>query len=140
MRCPEPVVCFSKALTNPPPPITGKMFDLGSRPQVPSFRDAGQHPLGQRKSLPNMGLKRRLFLSHGDPMRFLSQRVSTTVEMPLAHPVSTTTSSNFGPEPFLVVKFITADPGEAFADFSHRTEHPGKRNGVNEVPGSTRPS
>ncbi len=57
-------------------------------------------------------------------MRFLSQRVSTTVEMPLAHPISTTTSSNFGPEPFLVVKFITADPGEAFADFSYRTEGP----------------
>ena len=73
-------------------------------------------------------------------MRFLSQRVSTTVEMPLAHPISTTTSSNFGPEPFLVVKFITADPGEAFADFSYRTEHPVKRNGVNEVTGSTRPS
>ncbi len=73
-----------------------------------------------------MGLERRLFLCLCDPMRFLSQRVSTTVEMPLAHPISTTTSSNFGPEPFLVVKFITADPGEAFTDFSHRTEHPGK--------------
>ncbi len=73
-----------------------------------------------------MGLERRLFLCLGDPMRFLSQRVSTTVEMPLAHPISTTTSSNFGPEPFLVVKFMTADPGEAFADFSYRTEHPGK--------------
>ena len=73
-----------------------------------------------------MDLKRRLFLCLCDPMRFLSQRVSTTVEMPLAHPISTTTSSNFGPEPFLVVKFITADPGEAFADFSYRTEHPGK--------------
>ncbi len=73
-----------------------------------------------------MGLERRLFLYVCDPMRFLSQRVSTTVEMPLAHPISTTTSSNFGPEPFLVVKFITADPGEAFADFSYRTEHPGK--------------
>ena len=81
-------------------------------------------PLIQRKSLPNMGHHRRLFLYLGDPMRFLSQRVSTTVEMPLAHPISTTTSSNFGPEPFLVVKFITADPGEAFADFSYRTEHP----------------
>ena len=68
----------------------------------------------------------RLALYLCDPMRFLSQRVSTTVEMPLAHPISTTTSSNFGPEPFLVVKFITADPGEAFADFSYRTEHPGK--------------
>ena len=44
--------------------------------------------------------------------------------MPLAHPISTTISSNFGPEPFLVVKFMTADPGEAFADFSRRTEHP----------------
>ena len=41
-------------------------------------------------------------------------------------PISTTTSSNFGPEPLLVVKFMTADPGEAFADFSYRTEHPGK--------------
>ena len=89
------------------------------------IRDAGERPLGQRKSLPNTGLKRRLFLYVYDPMRFLSQRVATTVEMPLAHPISTTTSSNFGPEPFLVVKFITADPGEAFADFSHRTEHPG---------------
>ena len=44
--------------------------------------------------------------------------------MPLAHPICTTTSSNFGPEPFLVVKFMISDPGEAFADFSHRTEHP----------------
>ncbi len=87
-----------------------------------------------------MGLKRRLFLYVCDPMRFLSQPVSTTVEMPLAHPISTTTSSNFGSEPFLVVKFITADPGEAFADFSYRTQLPVKRNGVNEVPGSTRPS
>ncbi len=71
-----------------------------------------------------MGHERRLFLYVCDPIRFLSQRASTTVEMPLAHPISTTTSSNFGPEPSLVVKFITADPGEAFADFNHRTEHP----------------
>ncbi len=43
---------------------------------------------------------------------------------PLAHPISTTTSSNFGPEPFLVVRFITANPGEEFTDFSNRTEYP----------------
>ena len=48
--------------------------------------------------------------------------------MPLAHPTSTTTSLNFGSEPFLVVKFMTADPGEAFADFNHRTEHPRQTN------------
>ena len=43
--------------------------------------------------------------------------------MPLAHPVSTTTTSNYGEE-MLVVKFMTADPGEAFTDFTHRVEHP----------------
>jgi hypothetical protein len=43
--------------------------------------------------------------------------------MPLAHPISTTTTNNFGEE-MLVVKFMTADPGEAFTDFTHRIEHP----------------
>ena len=43
--------------------------------------------------------------------------------MPLAHPISTTTTNNFGEE-MLVVKFMTADPGEAFTDFTHRVEHP----------------
>ena len=43
--------------------------------------------------------------------------------MPLAHPVSTTTTSNYGEE-MLVVKFMTADPGEAFTDFTHRVAHP----------------
>jgi hypothetical protein len=52
--------------------------------------------------------------------------------MPLAHPTSTTTSLNFGSEPFLVVKFMIADPGEALADFNHRTEHPRQTIWVNE--------
>ena len=43
--------------------------------------------------------------------------------MPLAHPISTTTTANFGEE-MLVVKFMTADPGEQFADFSYRVDHP----------------
>ena len=43
--------------------------------------------------------------------------------MPLAHPTSTTTTSNFGEE-MLVVTFMTADLGEAFVDFTHRVEHP----------------
>ena len=43
--------------------------------------------------------------------------------MPLAHPISTTTTNNYGDE-MLVVKFMTSDPGEAFVDFSHRMEHP----------------
>ncbi len=38
--------------------------------------------------------------------------------MPLARPTSTTTSLNFGSEPFLVVKFMTGDPGEAFGQAS----------------------
>jgi hypothetical protein len=42
--------------------------------------------------------------------------------MPLAHPISTTTKSNFGEE-MLAMKFMTADSGEHFADFSHRVEH-----------------
>lgn len=43
--------------------------------------------------------------------------------VPLAHPISTTTTPNFGEE-MLVVKFMTADPGEAFIDFTHRVENP----------------
>ena len=43
--------------------------------------------------------------------------------MPLAHPISTTTTTNFGEE-MLVVTFMTADLGEAFVDFTHRVEHP----------------
>ena len=43
--------------------------------------------------------------------------------MPLAHATSTTTTNNFGEE-MLVVTFMTADPGEAFADFSHRVDKP----------------
>ena len=43
--------------------------------------------------------------------------------VPLAHPISTTTTNNHGGE-MLVVKFMTADPGEAFSDFTHRVEHP----------------
>jgi len=56
--------------------------------------------------------------------RFLSHPSSTTVAyMPLAHPISTTTTANYGDE-MLVVKFMTSDPGEAFTDFTHRVEHP----------------
>lgn len=47
--------------------------------------------------------------------------------VPLAHPISTTTTNNFGEE-MLVVKFMTADPGEAFTDFTHRVEHPPTNN------------
>ena len=54
----------------------------------------------------------------------MSYPTATTDLVPLAHPTSTTTSNNFGPEPFLVVQFMTADPGEAFADFSHRVDKP----------------
>ena len=43
--------------------------------------------------------------------------------MPLAHPTSTTTTTNYGEE-MLVVTFITADTGETFADFTRRVEHP----------------
>ena len=43
--------------------------------------------------------------------------------MPLAHPTSTTTTTNYGEE-MLAVTFMTADPGEAFVDFTHRIEHP----------------
>ena len=43
--------------------------------------------------------------------------------MPLAHPISTTTTNNFGEE-MLIIKFMTGDPGEQFADFSHRVGHP----------------
>lgn len=43
--------------------------------------------------------------------------------MPLAHPTSTTTTDNYGEE-MLIVAFMTAHPGEAFSDFSHRVEHP----------------
>jgi len=43
--------------------------------------------------------------------------------MPLAHPTSTTTTTNYGEE-MLVVTFMTADLGEAFVDFTHRVEHP----------------
>ncbi len=43
--------------------------------------------------------------------------------MSLAHPISTTTTTNFGEE-MLVVTFMTADLGEAFSDFAHRVEHP----------------
>ncbi len=43
--------------------------------------------------------------------------------MPLAHPLSTTTTTNYGEE-MLVVTFMTADLGEAFSDFAHRVEHP----------------
>ena len=38
-------------------------------------------------------------------------------------PISTTTTANYGEE-MLVVTFMTADPGEAFVDFTHRIEHP----------------
>ena len=102
------------------------MTPPGHHPQVPSFEMRVSVLLFQKKEPPqNRSQEEALSLSC-DPTPILSQRVSTTVEMPLAHPISTTTSSNFGPEPFLVVKCITADPGEAFADFSYRTEHPDK--------------
>lgn len=45
--------------------------------------------------------------------------------MPLAHPTSATTTSNYGDE-MLVVSFTTSTPGERHADFAHRVVNPPK--------------
>lgn len=43
--------------------------------------------------------------------------------MPLAHPISTSTTDNYG-RPLLAVTFLESRPGEELAGFEYRVAHP----------------
>ena len=49
---------------------------------------------------------------------FLSHPPSTTVLVPLAHPTSITTTTNYS-VPCVAIAFATSRPGEPLADFRH---------------------
>ena len=43
--------------------------------------------------------------------------------MPLAHPINTSTTDNYG-RPLLAVTFLESRPGEVLADFEYRVANP----------------